>query len=257
MKKLPIILLILCLIAMMAVPASALEYTIDAPGDPDYGKATSIEPIITADSGAMKNEDVSKNAALVPPAFGSPSADTLGTGSYLTPNLAPATMAGAGEIVSGSSAVIAPPAADGTGSVYIPGASTVTASTLYSGERLGELTIPSLGVRVTVYQGITDAVLAKGAGHFENSGTWTGNICIAAHNRGVTSFFGQIHTLAAGDQITFTTVLGARTYEVASVYQVSEMDNSMLAPTTDNCLTLLTCVRDQSSYRWCVRAVEI
>ena len=71
----------------------ALDYSIDAPGNPDYGDPTSIEVVHTADGGAMKNEDVSKNAALIPPSFGSPSADALGTGTYLTPNLAPGGMA--------------------------------------------------------------------------------------------------------------------------------------------------------------------
>ena len=52
-----------------------------------------MEVVHTADGGAMKNEDVSKNAALIPPGFGTPSADTLGTGTYLTPNLAPGGMA--------------------------------------------------------------------------------------------------------------------------------------------------------------------
>ena len=85
--------LTLCLSAALALPASALEYTIDAPGDPDYGTPTSVEVIHTADGGALKNEDVSKNAALSPPSFGSPSADTPGTGTYLTPDLAPGGMA--------------------------------------------------------------------------------------------------------------------------------------------------------------------
>ena len=47
----------------LTVPASAagpLEYSIDAPGDPDYGTPPSFEPVITADGGARKNEDVSK-----------------------------------------------------------------------------------------------------------------------------------------------------------------------------------------------------
>jgi hypothetical protein len=34
-------------------------------------------------------------------------------------------------------------------------------------------------------------------------------------------------------------------------------DDSMLAPTTENCITLFTCVRDQSAYRWCVRATAV
>lgn len=51
------------------LPASALEYTIDAPDGPDYGKPTSVEVVHTADGGARKNEDVSKNAALIPPVW--------------------------------------------------------------------------------------------------------------------------------------------------------------------------------------------
>ena len=35
--------LTLCLSTTLALPASALDYTIDAPGDPEYGKPTSIE----------------------------------------------------------------------------------------------------------------------------------------------------------------------------------------------------------------------
>lgn len=257
MKKLTIFLSLLCLTAILMVPTSALEYTIAAPGEPDYGKATSVEPVITADGGAMKNEDVSKNAALAPPAFGSPSADTLGTGNYLTPNLAPETMVGAGEIIEGNSSMIVPPAVGETGSVYVPGASTVTTSTVYSGEQFGELTILSLGVKVNVYQGTDSASLAKGAGHFENSAVWTGNVCLTAHNRGVNSYFGTIHTLKSGDIIILTTAQGTRTYSVTSVSKISEMDSSMLASTTDNCITLFTCVRDQSAYRWCVRGVEV
>lgn len=53
-----------------------------------------------------------------------------------------------------------------------------------------------------------------------------------------------------------TTKLGTRTYTVAEVFKVSETDNSMLSDTSDNCITLFTCVRDQSAYRWCVRAIE-
>ena len=41
-------------------------------------------PPITADRGELPNVDVSKNAALIPPGFGSPSAYTLNTGTPLT-----------------------------------------------------------------------------------------------------------------------------------------------------------------------------
>ena len=109
MKRFFALLLSLCAMASMAVPAYALEYTIHAPGDPDYGKPTSFEPVVTVDGGAAKNEDRSKNAALIPPGFGTPSADTRNTGTYLTPNLAPGGAPLTGTFINGtSSAVITP-----------------------------------------------------------------------------------------------------------------------------------------------------
>ena len=81
-------------------------------------------------------------------------------------------------------------------------------------------------------------------------------MALAAHNRGVNNYFGKIHTLTVGDRITLTTKLGTRTYEVVSVAKVSETDRSGLASSTENMLTLYTCVRDQREYRWCVQAVE-
>ena len=67
MKRTMTAMLALCLAAGLILPASALEYTIDAPDGPDYGKPTSVEVVHTADGGARKNEDVSKNAALILP----------------------------------------------------------------------------------------------------------------------------------------------------------------------------------------------
>ena len=93
MKRVISTCLTLCLSAALALPASALDYSIDAPGNPDYGDPTSIEVVQTVNGGAMKNEDVSKNTALIPPSFGSPSADALGTGTYLTHDLAPGVLA--------------------------------------------------------------------------------------------------------------------------------------------------------------------
>ena len=101
MKKLATLCLAACLAAALATPAGALDYAIDAPEGPDYGKPTSVEVVHTADGGALKNEDISKNAALIPPGFGSASADTLNTGTWLTPiwprrvwQWAPSTAAG-------------------------------------------------------------------------------------------------------------------------------------------------------------------
>lgn len=75
------------------------------------------------------------------------------------------------------------------------------------------------------------------------------------HNRGVRNDFGKLHTLEIGDTITWTTKLGTRTYEVVSVEKVLETDTSGTTSTSDNRLTLYTCVKNQRAYRWCVTAV--
>ncbi|MFG6353064.1 MAG: sortase, partial [Oscillospiraceae bacterium] len=67
----------------------------------------------------------------------------------------------------------------------------------------------------------------------------------------------RIHTLKAGDIISFTTRLGTRTYEVTGVAKVSVYDVSGLEPTAANMVTLYTCVNDQPAYRWCVTAREV
>ena len=265
MKKLTTLCLAACLAAALATPASALYYTIDAPDDPDYGKPTSVEVVHTADGGALKNEDVSKNAALIPPGFGSASADTLNTGTYLTPNLAPEGMA-VGTISGSGMPIVFPPSVDM--SVSTPaveeeqqpaplGYTPVTSDLYYSGGYLGTLKIPAIDLSVRVYEGTDSSTLAKGAGHFEGTSIWDGNVSIAGHNRGVRDDFGDLHTLERGDAITWTTKLGTRTYEVTSVKKVRETDASGTAPSAENMLTLYTCVRNQREYRWQVQAVEV
>ena len=290
MKKL----LILSVLAALALTAhaGALEYTMEAPDGPNYGKATSIEIVHTRDNGERKNADISKNAALIPPGFGTPTADLPGSGEYLTPNLAPEAKAGTGAVINGSlsaatvlppssgSAVFAPsgggtavPPSSGS-AVYQPGSSSLTTTTkptatdastftdvtedlYYKGGHLGRLEIPVLDLSVKIYEGTGSSTLAKGVGHFEDTSIWGSNICLAAHNRGANNYFGQIHTLDAGDRITLTTKLGTKTYEVTTVSKVSETDRSGLEETGESCLTLYTCVRDQRDLRYCVRAVEV
>ncbi len=198
MKKICTMFIIFCLSISFALSASAdtpLEYTINGKGNPEYGSPTSIEPVHTVDGGVMKNEDVSKNAALIPPSFGSPSADTLNTGTPLTPNLAPGYMPIAGAIISGGSALVTPPSVgSASGTAFAPGASslTFTNSGLYSPSftdvthdlyykngSLGTLEIPAIGLTVKIVQGTDSSALAKGAGHFEETSIWDGNVCLA------------------------------------------------------------------------------
>ena len=259
MKKIFTFALAVCMMASLAVSASALEYSIDAPDDYDFGRDTSIEVIHTADGGAMKNTDVSKNAALIPPVFGSESMNALHTGEYLTPNLAPGGIPASGAVIGGSaSGVITPGSTVNGGSGYQPAVlfTEVSGDLYYKNGSLGRLEIPALNLSVRIYQGTDSKTLAKGVGHFEDTSVWEGNVCLAAHNRGTNSYFGQLHTLDIGDRIKLTTKLGTRTYKVTDVSKVSETDRSGLADSGENMLTLYTCVRNQRDQRWCVTAVE-
>ena len=258
MKKILTFALAVSMMESLAASASALEYSIDAPNDYDFGKDTSIEVNHTADGGAMRNEDVSKNTALIPPVFGSESMNALHTGEYLTPNLAPRTLPTAGAVISGSGDVVTPGSTVSSGNGYQLSVlfTDVTSELYYKNGSLGKIEIPALDLSVRIYQGTDSKTLAKGVGHFEDTSIWEGNVCLAAHNRGANSYFGQIHTLNIGDKITLTTKLGTRTYHVTDVSKVSETDHSGLADSGENMLTLYTCVRNQRDQRWCVTAVE-
>ena len=235
--------------------ASALEYTMEAPNDYLFGRPTSDDTIYEWED---PNVDRSKNTALIPPGFGTPTSYLPGSGDPLTPNLIPGALDGGG-LVSQTGSVNYPVIDTGNGgsSGQDVGYTAVTSDLYYSGGYLASLKIPSIGVNVKVYEGTGTTPLAKGAGHFTDTSIWDGNVCIAAHNRGAHAQFGKIHTLSAGDRVTLTTKLGTRTYEVTSVSKILETDTSGLTATIGNQITLYTCVANQPAYRWMVRAVEI
>lgn len=239
------------LAALAITPARALEYTVDAPDDYLFGRPTSDETIYEQEA---VNVDRSKNTALIPPGFGTPTSYLPGSGEALTPNLVPGALNGGGLVTSTGSVTY--PTVDSGVSWTNTAYTSVTDDLYYSAGHLGTLKIPTLDLSVKVYQGADSKTLAKGAGHFTDTSLWDGNVCIAAHNRGVNAYFGQLHTLTVGDTITWTTKLGTRTYEVVSVSKVSETDASGTEAAGENCLTLYTCVRGQSEYRWMVRAME-
>lgn len=254
-RKLSAILSAVLLCALCVAPAHALEFTIDGPEDYLFGRSTSDDTIYEWEN---PNVDLSKNSALIPPGFGTPTSYLPGSGEYLTPNLVPGALDGG---LVGGGPEVGPggyPAVD-TG-VSGGGSATafteVTGGMYFANGSLDTLKIPSIDLTVGVYEGTGSAPLLKGAGHFEGTSIWAGNVAVAGHNRGVRNDFGKLHTLHPGDTITFTTVLGTRSYAVASVTKVAVTDVSGLAPTLENQLTLYTCVENQPAYRWCVRAVE-
>lgn len=255
-RRISMLLAVCCMMTAFSLSAHAEDYTFDAPDDYLFGRPTSDDTIYVTTEQAV-NRDRSKNAAYIPPAFGSPTSYTLNNGELLTPNL-----------IQGSSA-----ASGGTGSVTVmpptistsqPGQNTgswssytaVTKDLYYDGGHIGTLRIPAIDLTVKVYQGTDSAALKKGAGHFESTSFFTGNTALAGHNRGVANHFGKIHTLNVGNTVKLTTKLGTRTYEVYSVAKISKNDVSVLNDSSENIITLITCVMNQPDYRWCVQARE-
>lgn len=245
------------LTALTVTPASALEYSVDGPSAGDFGAPTSDTMVYETENPAAL--DKSKATALIPPGFGTPTSYLPGSGELLTPNLTGNTGGLSVAVPSVGGVTMLAPVVVETPTIRYPvtAYTAVTTDLYYSGGYLASLQIPRLGVSVKVYEGTNAAQLAKGAGHFPSTSVWDGNVAVAGHNRGVNCYFGGIHKLAQGDIISLTTKLGARSYAVTSVSKVSETDNSMLAATANNCITLYTCVRGESAYRWCVRAVEV
>lgn len=242
-----------------------------APDGGLFARPTSDETVYVDTQPA--NQDRSKNSALIPPGFGTPTSYLPKSGEPLTPNLV--DMSGTGMSTAGGWTAIstttgagtaAPPTSSApsvqTGpdfSVSYPTTAftDVTSDLYYSGGYLGTLKIPAIDLNVKIYEGTGSTPLSKGAGHFEDTSIWAGNVALAGHNRGVANHFGKIHTLEIGDRITLITKLGTRIYEVTSVAQVGETDRAGLAATTDNRITLYTCVRDARELRWCVQGREI
>lgn len=256
MKRLSMLLAVCCLMAAFSLPASAAEYTFDGLDAGLFGTPTSDDTVyVTTDEPV--NTDRSKTAAYAPPTFGSPTSYTLNSGELLTPNLVRQNTASAAANTTGGVTVMPPSISTTTSNgnmTYTTGYTEVTQDLYYSAGHLGTLSIPAIGLSVKVYEGTDSAALKNGAGHFESTSIWDGNVAIAGHNRGVNNHFGKIHTLDIGDTIEWTTKLGSRTYEVFSVAKVSVNDLSVLNSSSDNIITLITCVMNQPDYRWCIQA---
>ena len=178
-KYITTLLAVSCALAAFSMPVSALEYSFDGADAGEFGKPTSVETIYV--SREPTNIDRSKNAAYIPPVFGSPTSYTLNAGELLTPNLVGDAVSD-GNISSGGGATVMPPAAAGGTSADVGTAGTskytaVTSDLYYSGGYLGTLNIPSIGLTVRVYQGTDSAALVKGAGHITNTSIWDGNDC--------------------------------------------------------------------------------
>ncbi len=121
----------------------------------------------------------------------------------------------------------------------------------------GAVSIGSHNLFAYVYPSASAESMRKGAGHVDGTSVWNGNIALCGHNRGSWPYFQNLKNVGLGETITYKTSLGTRTYRVTYSGRIEATDTSVLAPTTENRITMLTCVANEPSYRYCVIGQEI
>lgn len=133
----------------------------------------------------------------------------------------------------------------------------VTEDDGFEEDLIGSLKIEKINLNGTVKEGSTNEILRDYIGHIEETAKYDGNVGLAAHNRGNKySYFARINELEPGDEIVYTTKYGERKYIVDTKKEILETDWSNLEETSDNRLTLITCIKNKVNQRLCVQAVQ-
>lgn len=109
---------------------------------------------------------------------------------------------------------------------------------------IGLLAIPKIGLEDAIVEGVTEAQLEQGPGHYPGTplpGEW-GNAAIAGHRTTYAHPFYNLNELAPGDPIYVLTAQGLFEYVVAGQFTVAPTDVSVVEDGSGQpTLTLTTC----------------
>ena len=105
---------------------------------------------------------------------------------------------------------------------------------------IGRMEIARLGFSAVIVEGSDAAALRRGIGHIPGTSLpgQLGNVGIAGHRD---TFFRPLRNIRTDDMIALTTLLGEYHYRVVSTSVVSPRRVSVLRPTGEEVLTLVTC----------------
>lgn len=105
---------------------------------------------------------------------------------------------------------------------------------------VARLEVPRLGVRRVVLEGASGSTMAFGLGRLSESAApnAAGHCVLAGHRDGAAAFLGA---LRVGDRLSLETRGDRRDYLVEELAVIHERDVSLLAPSPDRRLTLVTC----------------
>lgn len=122
---------------------------------------------------------------------------------------------------------------------------------------VGILKIDKINLCQKVAEGHSLEVLKTDLGHVDETAYYKGNIGILGHNNGNAGYFKRLTELTINDEIQYITENGTMKYKVSGITEIEDTDWSKLSKTEDNRITLITCVRNVPTKRYCVQAVEI
>jgi sortase A len=131
---------------------------------------------------------------------------------------------------------------------------------LEAGAALAAMSIPRVKLSAMVLHGSDVRTLRRGPGHLEHTAVpgAAGNVVIAGHRD---SFFRPLRHVRIGDDIFLETSEGRFHYRVTSLRVVGPRDVDVLAPTSEEVLTLITCypfwVLGHAPDRFIVRATRV
>jgi sortase A len=105
---------------------------------------------------------------------------------------------------------------------------------------IGRLSVPRLNLSAMVSEGIDQNTLQLAIGHIPATALpgQAGNVGVAGHRD---TFFRGLKDLKTKDEIQFSTLSGDFKYEVESLIIVEPENVGVLAPSSENVLTLVTC----------------
>ena len=121
-----------------------------------------------------------------------------------------------------------------------------------------QIEIPTINLVAQIADGTTTEVMNKYVGHFTETPKDSGNIGLAAHNRGYNvNYFANLKSLKEKDLIVYTYNGKVSKYEVDEIGIIKDTDWSKLEDTNENKLTLITCLENEPEYRRYVQATKI
>ena len=138
-------------------------------------------------------------------------------------------------------------------------ARTVAPAAVVSG-LIGRIEIPRLLLSVVVMEGADKITLGRAVGHIPGTALPgdAGNVGIAGHRD---TFFRPLKDIKIKDEIQISTLKGNFKYEVVSIRIVEPENVGVLASSSENVLTLVTCYPfyfvGPAPKRWIVRARQV